>query len=296
MSMTTPIAGRGLAYQALRLKAMAWLVFGRQVEAAAVFDRMLVLWPLDPYALASRSHQKAQAGRLDEAIVDSQALVGAWPQRSAADWFNLAYLLEQRNRLEEAEAAFRRALTLDEKLDRAWYGLGLVLIRMARFEDAIARKTTIRHQGMPIFIRQQVKTCFKTSTSKVNVQFSIFNRGSTYFASQFVKNHGLTFFHRETQAACRGNLPNGFSGLRQKMIITYAHHFGARGIYFIKINIGWRPQNLYPTSPNQSVFWARYRFCAIIPSYLYRPAYLSGRQIRERIRWYGYGCIIGHCF
>ena len=137
MSMTMPIAGRGLAYQVLRLKAMAWLVFGRQAEAAAVFDRMLVLWPLDPYALASRSHQNAQAGRLDEAIADSRTLVEAWPQRSAADWFNLAYLLEQRNRLEEAEAAFRRALTLDEKLDRAWYGLGLVLIRMSRFEDAI---------------------------------------------------------------------------------------------------------------------------------------------------------------
>ena len=132
-----PVTGGGMAFHAMRLQAMAWLVIGRQVEAGAIFERMLQRWPQDAYALASLSHLQAQAGRREAAIELSQALVAAWPQRSAADWFNLAYLLEQHDRLEDAEAAFRRAVALDDKLDRAWYGLGLALIRLGRFDDAV---------------------------------------------------------------------------------------------------------------------------------------------------------------
>ena len=38
--------------------------------------------------------------------------------------------------LDGAEAAFRRAIEMDPRLDRAWYGLGLVLIRQRRFDEA----------------------------------------------------------------------------------------------------------------------------------------------------------------
>jgi tetratricopeptide (TPR) repeat protein len=130
--------GAGLAYWKLKLQAMACLLFGRHAAAEAVFDQMLQRWPQDPYTLASRAHLRAQTGARDGAIADAQALVAAHPARSAADWFNLAFLLEQENRLAEAEAAFRRALALDAKLDRAWYGLGLTLIRLHRFDEAVA--------------------------------------------------------------------------------------------------------------------------------------------------------------
>ncbi|MBC7941750.1 MAG: tetratricopeptide repeat protein [Chitinophagaceae bacterium] len=133
--MSTP--HKGVAYLWCKLYAMALLVFGRTAAADAVFDRMLQRWPLDAYALSSRAHQHASAGRRDAAIADAQALVAAYPERSAGDWFNLAFLLESADRLVEAEVAFRRAVTLDPKLDRAWYGLGLTLIRLARFEDAV---------------------------------------------------------------------------------------------------------------------------------------------------------------
>lgn len=126
------------ARQGLRTLAMGWLLVGRNERAAAVFTQMLQRWPGDAYALSSRSHVSAQAGRLGDAIADAQALVDLHPQRSAADWFNLAFLLEQEGRLEEAERAFARALELDPKLDRAWYGMGLVLIRLGRFEEAVA--------------------------------------------------------------------------------------------------------------------------------------------------------------
>lgn len=129
---------RSLAYWSLKLRAIALLVLARTRAADAVFSRMLLTWPDDAYALASRAHVRAQLGQRDAAIVDAQALVAAHPQRSAADWFNLAFLLEEAGRFAEAEPAFRRAVEIDPKLDRAWYGLGLALIRQQRFDEAVA--------------------------------------------------------------------------------------------------------------------------------------------------------------
>jgi tetratricopeptide (TPR) repeat protein len=133
-----PMNTQKLAYWSFKLQAIALLVIGRTRAAEAVFGRMLQRWPADAYALASRAHVRAQLGQRDAAIADAQALVGAHPERSAADWFNLAFLLEEASRFDEAEPAFRRAVELDPKLDRAWYGLGLALIRQQRFDEAVA--------------------------------------------------------------------------------------------------------------------------------------------------------------
>ncbi|MCX7222700.1 MAG: tetratricopeptide repeat protein [Burkholderiales bacterium] len=38
----------------------------------------------------------------------------------------------------EAETAFRRALSLNDQLDQAWYGLGLALIQQGRLDEAVA--------------------------------------------------------------------------------------------------------------------------------------------------------------
>jgi len=130
--------GSGLAYLWFKVSAMGWLVVGRVKAAEAIFELMLQRWPQDAYALASRSHVRAQLGRRDEAIADLQTLVAAQPERSSAYWFNLAYLLEEAGRYAEAEPAFRRSLALDAKADRAWYGLGLVLIRLQRYDEAVA--------------------------------------------------------------------------------------------------------------------------------------------------------------
>jgi tetratricopeptide (TPR) repeat protein len=127
-----------LAYRVQKWYAMALLVLGRNSAAEDVFSRMLERWPDDGYALASRAHLRAQAGRRSQAIADQQRLVALHPSRSAADWFNLAFMLDEAEQFDAAEAAFRRALELDPKLDRAWYGLGLVLIRQQRLEEAVA--------------------------------------------------------------------------------------------------------------------------------------------------------------
>ena len=133
-----PLSAERLSYGLCKLRAMALLMFGRPAAAEAVFSEMLHRWPLDGYALASRAHVRARRGARDDAIADARALVAAHPKRSAADWFNLAVLLEDAGCFEDAEPAFRQALALDPKLDRAWYGLGLTLIRLQRLDEAVS--------------------------------------------------------------------------------------------------------------------------------------------------------------
>ncbi|RZL90932.1 MAG: tetratricopeptide repeat protein [Variovorax sp.] len=127
-----------LMHLAFRLRAMGLLLMGRRGAAEAVFGRMLARWPDDAYALASRSFVRAQLGRQEAAIDDARRLVQVHPERSAGDWFNLAFLLESSDCVAQATDAFRRAVSLDPKLDRAWYGLGLALIRQGRLEEAVA--------------------------------------------------------------------------------------------------------------------------------------------------------------
>jgi tetratricopeptide (TPR) repeat protein len=126
-----------LAYLWLKLQAMAWLVFGRNVQALAVFDRMVQDFPKASYPRASRAHLHAQAGRHGAALDDYDALL----RLDAADartWFNKGFVLELTGRMDEALSAFRRATELSPELDRAWYGQGLVLIRLQRFDEAVA--------------------------------------------------------------------------------------------------------------------------------------------------------------
>lgn len=127
-----------LPHVLMRLRAMALLTVGLRSAAEDVFTAMLRRWPDDPYALASRAHVRAELGRRSQAIADLQRLTEVHPDRSAAHWFNLAFLLETAERYDEAEAAFRRAVALDPGLDRAWYGLGLILIRQHRLDEAVA--------------------------------------------------------------------------------------------------------------------------------------------------------------
>lgn len=134
-------------YLLLKWRVIAWLSLGRAQPAREALDAMLARWPQDAYALSSRAHLRAEQGDAAGAIDDARRLVQQHPGRSAADWFNLAFMLEARGELDEAEAAFRRALDLDPKLDRAWYGLGLTLIRQRRLEeaaDALRRNTQLQ--------------------------------------------------------------------------------------------------------------------------------------------------------
>ena len=125
-----------LVYQWLKFSAMACLVLGQTRRAQEIFNQMLRNWPDDAYALGSRAHLSAQAGRLEAALADSQRLL-ALRADHAGTWFNHGFKLESAGRDEEALAAYRLATELGPKLDRAWYGMGLVLIRLQRYEEAV---------------------------------------------------------------------------------------------------------------------------------------------------------------
>ena len=122
----------------LKLQVIAAFMFNRYESVIRLLGDELSRHPQDAYSLVNRAHAHAQVGDKRRAIADLSTLVSAYPDRSAADWFNLAFLQEGEGNVVAAEANFRRALALDPKLDRAWYGLGLALIRQHRYDDAAA--------------------------------------------------------------------------------------------------------------------------------------------------------------
>lgn len=146
--MSLPLAP-SLHYHFLKAQALLLLAGGKRAAALPKFAQMLRLRPADPYALASRGHVAAQLHLTQEAIASLRQLTAAWPQQ-AAGWFNLAYVLQQAGRHEEAGPAFERALALDPRLDRAWYGLALVRMEQQRWQEAaeaLERNTTLQPLG-----------------------------------------------------------------------------------------------------------------------------------------------------
>lgn len=121
----------------LKWQAIAQITLGRRQAALMCFDRMLALDPTHAYALSSRAHLRAQLEDREGALQDYAHLT-ALPQAQAADFFNQGFLQEATGQLEAAEASFRRALVLNDQLDRAWFGLGLVLMRQSRLDEAIS--------------------------------------------------------------------------------------------------------------------------------------------------------------
>ncbi len=119
-----------------RLRAIALLLLNRHDQALRCFDAMLSIEPANRYALASKVHVLAQLGRRAQAIEVAEQLTQAHGDH-AAGWFNLGYLLHQDAQWQRAETAFRRALALDEVLDRAWYGMSLALIELGRLDEAV---------------------------------------------------------------------------------------------------------------------------------------------------------------
>lgn len=114
------------------------LVLGRHAAAERRLDAWLQQHPTDAQARAARAHLRAQGQRRSAAIEDLEVLVAQAPARNAADWFNLAFLLDAEGRHADAERGFRAALALNDRLDQAWYGLGLNLVQQQRGEEAIA--------------------------------------------------------------------------------------------------------------------------------------------------------------
>jgi len=126
----------------LRIQVFTCNMLGLGAQAVHTLRRMQALRPDDFFVLTTLAHFLGQrdaglaAPDRAEAIALLERALEQQPHNALLH-FNRAFLLEQHSLLAEAEQAFRQAVGIDEKLDRAWYGLGLVLIRQHRFEEAL---------------------------------------------------------------------------------------------------------------------------------------------------------------
>jgi len=134
-----PALNHDFQYHVLKGQALLLLALGNRSAALRRFEQMLQRRPEDRYALASQAHVQVQLHHLDAAVASLQQLtrISGSGQQEAAAFFNLGYVLQQAGRHDDAGLAFRSALALDPVLDRAWYGLALVLIHQRQFPEAV---------------------------------------------------------------------------------------------------------------------------------------------------------------
>jgi tetratricopeptide (TPR) repeat protein len=119
-----------------QLAALA-LIAGRRDRAIACWRIVVRLQPDRPEPAATLAHLLAGSGRTDEA----RALLGRVIELNASDaahWFNLGFLQQQAHDHAVALSSFDRALAIDPKLDRAWYGRAISLLKLERVDEAIA--------------------------------------------------------------------------------------------------------------------------------------------------------------
>lgn len=129
-------------------KVKFWQLLGHSANTQRAYREWLTRDPADAAIRESLAFSLAQTGNADAALAELNTVIAASPGRASA-WFNRGFLHDQAGRPTEAEADFRRAVELDEKLDRAWYGLALVLIGQQRLEEAIPPlKKNIKLQPM----------------------------------------------------------------------------------------------------------------------------------------------------
>jgi Tfp pilus assembly protein PilF len=127
-------------------RAKALLFLGMRGAAKGVFLEMAKRWPDDVLALNSLAYDAIQTQHPAIALDYYARVLRLQPEVSNAH-FNHAFVAEELGLTEVAEQGFRAALQIEEKMDRAWYGLGLVLVRQGRLSealDALKRNTTLQ--------------------------------------------------------------------------------------------------------------------------------------------------------
>jgi len=132
-------------------RAKALLFLGMREAAKGVFLEMAKRWPDDVLALNSLAYDAIQTRHPAIALDYYARVLKLQPQVSNAH-FNHAFVAEELGHTDVAELGFRAALQIEEKMDRAWYGLGLVLVRQGRLDEALdALKRNTKLQPMNPF-------------------------------------------------------------------------------------------------------------------------------------------------
>lgn len=149
----TPSNARGARLDRFVLvwRAKALLFLGMRGAAKGVFLDIEKRWPDDILALNSLAYDAIQSRQPTIALDYYARVLQLQPQISNAH-FNHAFVAEELGQTEVAEQGFRAALRIEEKMDRAWYGLGLVLVRQGRLSEALdALKRNTKLQPMSPF-------------------------------------------------------------------------------------------------------------------------------------------------
>ncbi|QTN30171.1 tetratricopeptide repeat protein [Rhodoferax sp. AJA081-3] len=151
-NIETPTAiGSRLERLLLVWRAKALLFLGMRGAAKGVFLEVVKRWPDDVLALNSLAYDAVQSRQPATALDYYARVLTLQPQVSNAH-FNHAFVAEELGQIEIAEQGFRAALRIEEKMDRAWYGLGLVLVRQGRLDEALdALKRNTKLQPMSPF-------------------------------------------------------------------------------------------------------------------------------------------------
>jgi tetratricopeptide (TPR) repeat protein len=114
-----------------------WMGLGQTEKAEQAYKQALALKPTAPEPRESLGLLYFQLGRHDEAFELAQGVLAAHPNRPLALRLT-ADVLSRRQRFEEAEAHYRKALALqDDPIIRSNYALAL--IRMGRDAEALAQ-------------------------------------------------------------------------------------------------------------------------------------------------------------
>ena len=119
-----------------RWRAKLLLLVGLRSEAMAVCRAILEKMPQDVHALNSLAYDHLQSGHPALALPLFERVAHIAPALSNSH-FNVAFVSDELGKFEQAESEFRAAIAIEEKMDRAWYGLGLVLLKQHRHEEAL---------------------------------------------------------------------------------------------------------------------------------------------------------------
>jgi Tfp pilus assembly protein PilF len=127
-----------LSLSHLLWRGQAWccLLVGQDQRALAIYERLLEQRPGDVHAALSRAHLLATCDRKPQAIEAYRVFLSQHAGHGVA-WFNLGFLLEENADWSGACHAFEQAVQCAPNLDRAWYGLASVLIRLQRHDEAV---------------------------------------------------------------------------------------------------------------------------------------------------------------
>lgn len=118
--------------------AQTLLFFGRNGAALRALEQFVRedATRADAWSVIGFLH--ASRGSVSEAIPAFDKALALRPH-DAALCFNAAFALQRAGQHERAMELMQRAIDVDPKLDRAWYGMGLSLAHLGRNEEALAR-------------------------------------------------------------------------------------------------------------------------------------------------------------